>query len=145
MARKLKKLRRRAFMDQQGRCVYCSQPIWENDIDGFAKMHGIRKSVSKYLRCTAEHLQARQDSGLDVQDNIAAACLWCNVQRHRQPGHALSPETYRTWVQARVVQGKWHPVAASLAAGEARRRLWSRAEKLCPLRGSEHPVHLARE
>jgi hypothetical protein len=123
MASKLQKLRRQAFRDQQGRCVYCSQPLWEEDIDHFVNTHGIRKSVSKHLQCTAEHLIARKDRGLDVRGNIAAACLWCNQERHRRrPGDSPAHETYGAWVRARVAQGKWHPAAASVAALQTRQR-----------------------
>ena len=123
MAHKLRKLRRQAFRDQQGRCLYCLLPLWEGDIDAFVNTHGIRKSVSKHLKCTAEHLRARQDGGSDVRENIAAACLWCNLQRHRrQRRQAPAPRRYGAWVRAQVAQGKWHPAAASLAALQARRR-----------------------
>ena len=123
MAKKLQKLRRQAFRDQQGRCFYCSQPVWERDVDTFAKDYGIRKSVSRHLRCTAEHLRARKDKGPDIRSNIVAACLWCNSQRHR--GHAAqvpAPEAHQASARALVAQGKWHPVAASLAALQACRR-----------------------
>jgi hypothetical protein len=117
MASKLQKLRLQAFRDQQGRCIYCSQPIWQDDVETFAKTYGIRKNVSRHLRCTAEHLQARCERGPDARTNIAAACLWCNSQRHRgKPGQALAPDVHRAKVRALVAQGKWHPVAASLAA-----------------------------
>jgi hypothetical protein len=121
MASKLQKLRHQAFRDQEGRCFYCSQPLWEKDVDTFAKTHGIRKSVCKHLQCTAEHLRARQDKGPDTRGNIAAACLWCNVQRHRGPGQAPEAKIHQASVRALVAQGKWHPVAASLAALQARR------------------------
>jgi hypothetical protein len=123
MASKLQKLRRQAFRHQQGRCVYFSLHVWEADIDTFVNAHGIRKRVSKHLKCTAEHLRAHQEGGSDVRGNIAAACLWCNQQRHRrQSAPAPAPGNYREWVHARIAQGKWHPVAASLAALQARRR-----------------------
>jgi hypothetical protein len=121
MASKVQKLRRQAFRDQQGRCFYCEQPLWERDVATFVETYGIRKSLSKYLQCTAEHLQARCDRGPDVRGNIAAACLWCNVQRHRGlPGKAPMPGVHRATVRALVAQGKWHPVAASLAALQTR-------------------------
>lgn len=122
MANKLKKLRRQAFRDQQGRCFYCSQPVWEEDVGAYIKAHGIRKNLTRHVRCTAEHLCARQDKGLDVRGNIVAACLWCNAQRHHgRPGLAPTPEKHQTRVRALVAQGKWHPVAASLAAMQVRR------------------------
>lgn len=117
MASKLQKLRRQAFRDQDGRCFYCSQPLWEQEVAEFVQTHGIGNRLSKYLRCTAEHLSARQDDGRDVRLNIAAACLWCNMQRHRgRAGRAPAPEIYQARVRALVAEGKWHPVAASLAA-----------------------------
>jgi hypothetical protein len=123
MAGKLRKLRRQAFLAQQGRCFYCSQPVWEEDADAFVKRYGIRERVSKYVQCTAEHLCARQDQGRDVRDNIVAACLWCNQQRHRgRQGQAPVPEVHQARVRALVAQGKWHPVAVSMAALQARPR-----------------------
>lgn len=122
MASKRQILRHHAFLAQQGRCFYCSQPVWERDVDTFVRAYGICKSVSKYLRCTAEHLCARRDKGRDVQGNIVAACWWCNWQRHGgQPAKAPAPEIHQARVRALVAQGKWHPVAASMAALQARR------------------------
>jgi hypothetical protein len=46
--------------------------------------HGLSLKHAKRRKCTAEHLVARRDGGADVQSNIAAACLDCNLTRDRR-------------------------------------------------------------
>ncbi|WP_282097584.1 HNH endonuclease [Luteibacter sp. SG786] len=62
------------------------------------------------LRCTAEHLTARQDGGRNMASNIAAACWICNARRHRRK-FPPPPAAYRAFVQQRLDKGKWHPPA----------------------------------
>jgi hypothetical protein len=61
---------------------------------------------TRHLRCTAEHLKARADGGSDRSDNIVAACIYCNLRRHR-PRSPLSPPEYQAHVRRRMQQGKW--------------------------------------
>lgn len=115
--KKLQRLRRQAFIEQQGCCFYCGCPVWEDDGHTFAKIHGLAVRLCQHLRCTAEHLLARKDNGKDVCRNIVAACLWCNRERHRgRYNHAPEPAVYKVWVRMQVAQAKWHPVLASRAA-----------------------------
>lgn len=109
MARTLVKLRRQALADQHGRCFYCSLPVWEQNCRAFARQYGIPKGIARDLRCTAEHLIARQDRGQDVEENIVAACRWCNLQRHQGGREALRPQEWRQEVRALIALGKWHP------------------------------------
>lgn len=123
MARNLKPLRHRAFVAQDGRCFYCSQPIWEDGREAFAKAHGMLPRLATHLRSTAEHLVARQDAGKNSQQNIVAACVWCNSRRHLgRAERAPDCHAYQHWVQAQVSAGKWHPVAASQAAASRARK-----------------------
>jgi hypothetical protein len=116
MASRLQHLRRSAHLAQNGRCFYCSLPVWERDPESFARAHGLPSRLAKHLRNTAEHLQARQDCGQDAAHNIVAACQWCNLQRHRgRQKRAPQPDQYREWVHAMVSASKWHPVVAHRA------------------------------
>lgn len=115
MANSIQKFRRHALSIQQGRCFYCDLPIWERD--GKALLHrlGVPRKLARYLRCTAEHLQARQDGGRDIPENIVAACFWCNHQRHAGGhGPAPCPETYRAKVRRHIERHEWHPVITLL-------------------------------
>jgi len=60
------------------------------------------------LRCTAEHLCARQDGGADTRENIVAACLRCNRQRHQGWKRAPAPETYLQHVRRLLSRKVWH-------------------------------------
>jgi 5-methylcytosine-specific restriction endonuclease McrA len=116
MATKLQKLRHAAYVKQGGLCFYCNLPIWEDDEEVCSEILSIPERLTKLLRCTAEHLCAKQDAGADVPDNIVAACWWCNSQRHRIPTAAPRPEVYRAKVRKSVQRGGFHPVVASVAA-----------------------------
>lgn len=107
----LKTLRTRSFHAQQGRCYYCSGPMWLCSPDEL----GLRSRSAAPFRCTAEHLLARRDGGKDVAGNVVAACHLCNLRRHKRPTPDPSPEVYRDRVQRRVAQGKWHVPCPRLA------------------------------
>ncbi len=111
---KLQRLRRQAFMAQNCRCFYCQLPMWEQNAEQFALDHGLKPRLAKHLKCTAEHLMARQDGGGNTLENIVAACVWCNGRRHRARVHnAPDPATYKAKVTTFIVKGKWHPIAAA--------------------------------
>ncbi|MFT5726748.1 MAG: hypothetical protein ACI8PB_000870 [Desulforhopalus sp.] len=97
-----------AFKKQSGRCYYCGSPMWEGKPKEFASKHKITPKYATRFQSTAEHLLARCDGGKDHETNIVAACLFCNSTRHkmRKP---LSPPSYRSHIQNRLQQGKWHP------------------------------------
>ncbi|HRI90359.1 MAG TPA: HNH endonuclease [Accumulibacter sp.] len=81
--------------------------MWQDDLDSFSRAHNITPSQAKWLKCTAEHLEARQDGGLDTAANIVAACLRCNRMRHlgkRNP----SPSVYAQQVRKEIRKGRWH-------------------------------------
>lgn len=104
---KLQRLRSQAFHAQQHRCTYCGLVMWlESPAE--LKPLGLRPRTAAPLRCTAEHLVARQDGGKDVVGNIAAACWLCNSRRHKRKTPP-APDAYRAFVQGRLAKGKWHP------------------------------------
>ena len=109
MAKSLSKNRSRALQFQGGRCFYCSVLMWSDDCAAFARRHGLTPRMARWLQCTAEHLQARQDGGRDSIRNIAAACRVCNHRRHARRKSAPTPEEYRALVRKRVSRKAWHP------------------------------------
>lgn len=108
MAKSLSKIRSEAFRRQAGRCYYCGVLMWAKDPDAFAKMHQLSPRVLRELQCTAEHLCARQDGGVDTRENIVAACLRCNRQRHLGWKKAPAPETYLQHVRRLLSHKVWH-------------------------------------
>ncbi|WP_436078222.1 HNH endonuclease [Acidovorax delafieldii] len=64
--------------------------------------------------CTAEHLQAKRDGGVDMPQNIVAACRYCNEARHAKYG-GLTPRKFRREVQKQAVLGKWITHRVTLA------------------------------
>ena len=76
MTQVIPKNRLLAFGKQEGRCFYCGAPMWLEKKREFAAKHRITKKLAKRLRCTAEHLIARQDGGTDERENIVAAYLY---------------------------------------------------------------------
>ena len=108
MAQSLSRIRFEAFRRQAGRCFYCNVLMWTDDCVAFAKRHGLSPRIARWLQCTAEHLQARQEGGRDSMGNVAAACRLCNHRRHAQRKVAPAPEQYRDLVQRRVSRKRWH-------------------------------------
>ena len=99
--------RKTAYLAQLGRCYYCGLPMWEDDLDAFCRAHKIKPTQAQRLKCTAEHLEARQDGGLDTAQNIVAACVTCSQRRHKRK-QAPVPDAYLHLVQKRVRAGRWH-------------------------------------
>lgn len=100
---RLKSLRALAFLAQSGRCYYCGLPMWQSSPEEL----GLLPRSGGPFRCTAEHLEPKQDGGRDTPDNVVAAHASCNHRRHRRLGPAPSPEVFRALVQCRVNGGKW--------------------------------------
>lgn len=100
-------LRTAAFHQQAGRCFYCRCQMWLGDKTAFVQRFNISIDQAACLQCTAEHLVARQDGGLDSEGNIVAACLWCNRKRHQRK-KAKPSLCYRSEVQRRMCRRKWH-------------------------------------
>jgi len=99
--------RKNAFERQQGRCYYCSFPIWLKDAGAFQRTHRLSERQARLLRCTAEHLTARREGGADDPANIAAVCAYCNLQRHKR-AVPPDPPAYRALVRNRLGRGRWH-------------------------------------
>ena len=86
-----------------------------NELQKFTALHGLTPKLAGQLRCTAEHLKARQDGGGDSRENIVAACRWCNHRRHlNRSNRAPSADQYRLRVQRRMAAGAWHPANGHL-------------------------------
>lgn len=107
MSKKLLRSRAAAYLRQDGRCVYCNHPMWDDNPQDFARHHGLRLRCVWRYQLTAEHLTARQDGGQDDPSNIAAACAFCNLQRHRRKP-APCPSEFTSIVQNLSRCGKWH-------------------------------------
>jgi hypothetical protein len=98
--------RNRAFRAQQHRCCYCGVLMWTRSPEDLGLPQDLHEAA-RPLQCTAEHLKARCDGGLNYSSNIAAACHHCNCSRHRL-APAPSPQDYQSLVQREVAQGGWH-------------------------------------
>lgn len=96
-----------AYIRQGGCCHYCGLPMWLNDRVGFASTFQLTLRQINSLQCTGEHLIARQNGGGESEANIVAACLRCNLLRHRRK-NPHSAEDYKLLVQKRMGQGRWH-------------------------------------
>jgi 5-methylcytosine-specific restriction endonuclease McrA len=110
MPSSLKSLRSKAYSQQDGRCHYCGFLMWQSDPAEFAHTHALTLSQAHRFQCTAEHVVARQDGGLNAASNIVAACLFCNHTRHARK-KPLPASAYKTFVTSRLQQSKWHPHA----------------------------------
>ena len=109
MGTRVQTIRKAKFIEQQGRCFYCHQPMWEENGEQFAATYGLSKLASSRLRSTAEHLVARQEGGADIVQNIVAACYYCNRIRHTTP-NPKPPTAYAKKVRNRLWKGKWHGI-----------------------------------
>lgn len=109
--KKNQKIKAISFRQQGGTCHYCHQPIWLRDVSDFASRHGFTTRSAALLQATAEHLLARSEGGRDTSQNIVAACLFCNLRRHRAK-RPLSPEAFGKKVRSQLAKGKWHGLVA---------------------------------
>ena len=109
----VKHIRLKKMKAQGGRCYYCGLLMWDAAAEAASSQRNCQtRRPPKALRCTAEHLHARCDGGRDTDENIVAACWYCNRQRHkRKCPHA--PEEHRAYVQTRMAAGKWVPAQLS--------------------------------
>lgn len=103
----LKAPRQIAFRQQNEHCWYCSQPMWEKNPADFRQRFNLSEAQAKNLKCTGEHLQAWKDGGSNKQENIVAACWYCNSRRHRRKKR-LDPLKYRDHVQRLMRDKRWH-------------------------------------
>ena len=103
----LKKPRQIAFVRQNGKCCYCHQPMWNANPTEYAERYCLSAGLTSLMRCTGEHLNAHKDGGSTQNENIAAACLFCNTQRHKLKND-VTPEKFETYVLKRLHKGAWH-------------------------------------
>lgn len=103
----LQRKRARAFERQHGCCIYCRKLMWLSDLANFAAEQNLTVKQARHRQCTAEHLCARKNGGGDTAANIAAACLFCNLHRHKRKAE-LPPEQFRVHVRERMARGGWH-------------------------------------
>jgi hypothetical protein len=95
---KLRRFRKVAARRQQHRCHYCDAPMWWRRPEVFAERHGLRVEDCVHFQCTAEHVVARCDGGVEHR-NIVAACRHCNIARH-EADVPLPAEAYRERVRS---------------------------------------------
>ncbi|MCY1480004.1 hypothetical protein D9M68_134560 [compost metagenome] len=107
MPNPLRQHRLAAYLSQSGRCFYCGAAMWLAGVEGFARKYGMSVGRAWFFRCTAEHLLARSEGGGDGQENIVAACCYCNRKRHERK-RPMPPESYRRHVLGRLQRGRWH-------------------------------------
>jgi 5-methylcytosine-specific restriction endonuclease McrA len=107
MPSSVQKYRHQAFLSQEHRCYYCGFLMWESSPEEFAAFHKISSSQAQRFKCTAEHLDARQDGGKNAKSNIVAACLHCNQTRHRMKP-APTPEVLRRAISKQLQNKCWH-------------------------------------
>jgi 5-methylcytosine-specific restriction endonuclease McrA len=81
--------------------------MWQNDIEGYARQHGISLARAKFFQCTGEHLVAYNKGGSASRKNIVAACLFCNQKRHKRK-NPPSPSEYAVLVEKRLERGAWN-------------------------------------
>jgi len=59
------------------------------------------------MQCTGEHLIAHKNGGSAKKENIAAACRFCNKQRHHRKKD-IEPGEFEKYVLGRLNKGRWH-------------------------------------
>lgn len=115
---RIKYLRRKAAESQKWQCYYCDFPMWETDPEAFRARFALSSRAVLHLRCTAEHLEAQCDGGGDTEENIVAACHYCNKTRHR-PRRPKDAASYAKFVRSLMKQGRWHPVRLTHQTSDA--------------------------
>lgn len=104
MPNPLKRFRASAFYRQHGRCIYCNKSIWLSDVAHFAAEQNLTTRQARHRQCTAEHLCAIKNGGGNIADNIAAACLFCNLRRHKRRSELTPKQLEFTYARG------WHVV-----------------------------------
>jgi HNH endonuclease len=116
MRNKIPFYRNAAAQSQKWLCHYCSLPMGSKD-SPYTKAVPLEK---EFLLASAEHLQARQDGGIDSKDNIVAAHTICNRRRHRCK-IPMSPLKFAAYVKLRVEKNRWFSASDLMLLREARR------------------------
>ncbi|MCY6411128.1 HNH endonuclease signature motif containing protein [Acinetobacter sp. VNH17] len=104
----IQKNRHTAYVNQNKRCYYCNQPMWEKKPEQFSKTFSVESDKTQWLKCTAEHVIAKQDGGNNSKENIVAACLYCNRYRHQGALQPKSAKAYKSLVSKKMRKGEWH-------------------------------------
>lgn len=107
MRKPITRIRNNAFYRQNGLCFYCEFPMWITDLFLFARMRSISAEQAKRFQCTAEHLVPRSSGGRDTDNNVVAACFYCNTHRHRLK-QIPTPSEFKRYVGKRIIKGRWH-------------------------------------
>jgi hypothetical protein len=103
----LKKPRQSAFTKQKGLCYYCAQTMWNGSPQYFSSRYGLIMRQTRRYQCAGKHLSAHKDGGCCDPGNIVAACLFCNVGRHKRK-RELDVGVFKELVQRRMNAGRWH-------------------------------------
>ena len=90
--------------------------MWLQDINGFCVKYELSRDQALALKCTAEHLIARTDGGVDSDENIVAACHYCNQARH-EGEEALVSQAFKHYVLKELSIGKWHGIPLTTESG----------------------------
>lgn len=81
--------------------------MWNSNIEAYAARHSMSVKQALHLKCTGEHLVAHSDGGTANQENIVAACRYCNSKRHARK-RPLDPESFARFVQKRLEKRAWN-------------------------------------
>lgn len=79
----ISRLRRKASIAQEGRCLYCGVEMWQpysEKLTAYGRRTGVRFKKVHLLQCTADHYIPKSLGGKNG-DNIVAACLHCNRRK----------------------------------------------------------------
>lgn len=99
---KARKHRNLAAQKQAWLCYYCGLPMGG---PGSPYIDSIESSRPA-LQASAEHLTARAQGGKETSQNIVAAHIFCNRQRHR-PKRPPDPQSFSAKVKRRIQVGRW--------------------------------------
>ena len=80
--------------------------MWNKSPEELAVRYQVPTSKVKPLKCTAEHLEARQDGGRDSKSNVVAACYFCNSHSHKAKT-PKDPSKFREKEQLRMAKSAW--------------------------------------
>jgi hypothetical protein len=108
MKKRLVRLRAISNETQDSRCYYCGVVMWLGDPSTFRARFDLKRKRVEAFQCTAEHLKARCEGGLDKAGNVVAACSLCIRRRHQGHRTAPPPAEYRRQVRTQLGRGKWH-------------------------------------
>ena len=112
-----KSTRLKKMQVQNGLCYYCGQPMWEDDAATFCRAYDVPARHAAKFRCTAEHLHAVCEGGVDSEDNIVAAHSFCNWARHHGFEKPSDPDAYAAHIRESLAAGAWPRLPFTASAG----------------------------